>query len=81
MKNMLLLLVLMIFVVSNSNGQSCQWAEKIAGTSYDYAQSTVVDANGNVYVAGYFYSATLTLNNGKTLTNSGINVLYNDKFS
>ncbi len=54
----------------NSSGV-CQWAEKIAGTSWDYAHSISTDANGNAYVAGYFNSATLTFNNGITLSNSG----------
>ena len=54
----------------NSSGM-CQWAEKIAGTGRDLASSISTDANGNVYVAGYFGSATLTFNNGITLSNRG----------
>ncbi|NLO20003.1 MAG: hypothetical protein GX121_09080 [Ignavibacteria bacterium] len=54
----------------NSDGV-CQWAEKIAGTSYDYAVSTRTDESGNVYVAGIFGSPTLIFNNGIILANSG----------
>jgi hypothetical protein len=37
----------------------CQWAKKIAGSNYDFVHSINTDANGNVYVAGYFESDTL----------------------
>jgi len=53
----------------NSSG-ICQWAEKIAGTDGDYARSISTDANGNVYVAGDFWSDTLTFNNEITLSKS-----------
>jgi len=54
----------------NSSGQ-CQWAEKLQGLRHDYAQSIKVDASGNVYVSGIFFSPTLSFNNGITLTNNG----------
>jgi len=60
-----------VFIVKYNSTGVCQWAEKIAGTDYDYANSIAVGTFGNVYVAGYFASPSLTLNNGITLSNSG----------
>ncbi len=45
----------------NSTG-TCQWANRIAGTGADVAQSITVDANENVFVAGTFYSSTVVFN-------------------
>ncbi len=64
----------------NSNG-ICQWAEKIAGFSEDNASSIAVDGSGNVYLTGYFISSTLTLNNGKVLTNIGSNDSFIAKYN
>jgi hypothetical protein len=47
----------------NSNG-ICQWAEKISGSSYDNANSIVVDENGNIFVSGAYESGLLNFNNG-----------------
>ncbi len=59
------------FIAKYNGDGVCQWAEKIAGTDYDYAYSISTDVSGNVYVAGYFGSDTLTFNNGKILSNGG----------
>jgi hypothetical protein len=39
--------------------------------SYDDVYSINTDANGNLYVAGYFDSPKLTFNNGIMLSSSG----------
>lgn len=36
------------------------WARRIGGTDTDGGQSTTVDAFGNLYVAGYFYSPSIS---------------------
>ena len=36
-----------------------RWSKKFGGSSSDYAYAVDVDANGNVYVAGYFYSSIM----------------------
>ncbi|NLO18798.1 MAG: hypothetical protein GX121_02795 [Ignavibacteria bacterium] len=50
----------------------CQWAQKIAGTDYDRIFSISADASGNAFVVGYFWSPTITFNNGVILSNSGV---------
>ncbi len=38
-----------------------EWAKTISGEDYDYAEDMVVDKMGNIYVTGYFWSPTLTI--------------------
>ena len=53
----------------NTNG-TCQWAQKIGGTESDEVWNVSVDRFGDIYVAGDFRSSLLSLNNGKSLTNT-----------
>ncbi|HPO64079.1 MAG TPA: hypothetical protein PK762_13455 [Candidatus Kapabacteria bacterium] len=57
------------FVKYNSNGV-CQWAEKIAGASYDGITCLAID-DLYLYIGGSFSSQVLNFNNEKTLFNIG----------
>jgi pimeloyl-ACP methyl ester carboxylesterase len=46
------------------------WAKRAGGAGSDQANSVAVEASGNVYVAGYFQSPTITFGS-TTLTNAG----------
>jgi len=50
------------------------WSKKFGGSSSDYAYAVDVDANGNVYVAGYFYSS-ISLG-GQTYSSKGSNDIF-----
>lgn len=64
----------LLFYVSNSifaQSNTWAWAKKGGGTVNDFVSRTIVDASGNVYVAGSFESVsitigTITVNNGGT---------------
>ena len=77
----ILLLVSIIYLLSLSLfSQSCQWVEKIGGLIYDDSRSIAVDSKGNVIVAGKFYSATLSFNNGITVNKVGDADVYLTKY-
>ncbi len=59
-----------VFVVKYNSSGNVLWAKSAGGTSYDAASSIAVDAVGNVYVAGYFTSPTITFDND-SLSNTG----------
>jgi hypothetical protein len=54
--------------ISYSQAPAWLWAKSAGGTYSDIVNSIAVDASGNTYVAGYFYSPTLTFGS-TTLTN------------
>jgi len=58
-----------IFLAKYAPNGNVLWAKSAGGTSYDVVISVAVDASGNIYVAGYFKSPTLTLGS-TTLTNA-----------
>jgi len=54
----------------NSDG-ICQWAEKIAGVSNDYASELVVNNLGDIFIAGEYGSSPIYFNNGINLNRQG----------
>lgn len=68
-------LISLLYVLNYSNvySQAPQWiwAKSAGGTSNDETNTVKVDASGNIYLAGYFGSPTLTFGS-TTLTNPGL---------
>ena len=62
----------------DANGNS-QWAKSAGGMNNDYASSISVDALGNTYVAGCFYSDTIIFS-PITLTNEGYQNIFISKY-
>ena len=51
------------FVVKYNSAGTPQWARRVGGTSADFANSVSTDSSGNIVVAGYYVSTTLTIYN------------------
>ncbi len=51
------------FVTVYCQTPNYEWAKTFTGANYDYAKDMVMDKLGNVYIAGYFSSPTLTIDN------------------
>jgi len=60
-----------IFLAKYDASGNVLWAKSAGGTDGDVASSVAVDASGNTYVAGWFYSPTLTFGS-TTLTNTNV---------
>jgi hypothetical protein len=54
-----------IFLTKFDSNGNVLWAKSEGGPNDDYATSVAVDASGNPYIAGYFYSSTI--NFGSTI--------------
>src|SRR6185503_10166366 len=79
MKNFFILIITsFICEITGVNAQASywQWAEKSTGSiKNDGAKCITVDGNGNSYVAGYFYSTTITLDTITLINfNNGIDI-------
>jgi hypothetical protein len=66
-----------LFVVKYSNTGSVIWAKSAGGTFIDIASSVASDKSGNIFLAGYYGSPTLTLGTTVLHNNGGV---YNDVF-
>ena len=54
----------------NAEGK-VEWAEGIGGTNGDYINAITETSDGGYIVGGYFYSSSIELGNGISLTNKG----------
>lgn len=69
----------MFLVKYDSNG-NVNWATKAGGIGYDYGTAVSLDSIGNIYVAGNFYSSSITFGTN-TLMNSGLGDFYIAKYN
>lgn len=60
-----------IFVAKYNSMGYLQWVQSGGGTNYDYLQGIDVDANGNVYITGYFYGTATFGGISKTAQSQG----------
>lgn len=70
-----------IFIAKYNNNGLCQWAQKIYGSSAEYAYSVALDNNNNLFITGHYNSSTLNFNNGIALSNSGSSDVFITKYS
>ncbi len=68
-----------LIVKYNTSGQ-VMWARSAGGNWNDFATSIKTDADGNVYITGYFNSPTITFDT-ITLTNVSVNNIFIAKYT
>ena len=59
-----------IFIAKFNSSGICQWARSVEGADDDFVNSISIDVSGNVYIAGFFRSRTLSFSSGIALANS-----------
>ncbi|MFH0991283.1 MAG: SBBP repeat-containing protein [bacterium] len=59
---------------ANAQSPGYLWAKSAGGTGADYGKSVSVDANGNVYVTGYFSSPSITFGATTFTSNSSFDI-------
>ncbi len=59
-----------VFLVKYDPNGNVLWATSFGGSDDDYATAVSTDRWGNVFIAGYFFSSSITIGS-TTLTNSG----------
>lgn len=59
-----------IFIVKYDSSGNVLWANSAGGIYYDLCNSASIDSQGNIFIAGFFYSPTITFG-ANTLTNAG----------
>ncbi len=60
-----------LFLVKYDNNQNVLWAVSYGGNGSDVASSVDVDETGNIYLGGYFTSASINFGGGVTVTRTG----------
>lgn len=74
------ILVLFLGLSYNSLAQQWQWASSFGNSNNDNSSTMTVDASGNIFVAGGYFNASLTIGSN-ILSNSGGGDLYIAKYS
>jgi hypothetical protein len=64
-----IILFALVVMIANAQSPNWKWAKSAGGLADDFGNSITTDASGNVYVTGYFLSATITFGS-YTLTNA-----------
>ena len=68
-----------IFVVKYDGAGNVLWAKSAGGTGSGIGTSISIDASGNSYITGYFFSPTITFGS-TTLTNAGSDDIFVVKY-
>jgi len=68
-----------IFLVKYDTGGNVLWAKSAGGTGDDLAYSIAADASGNVYLAGFFKSPTISFGCA-TISNAGFSDIFLAKY-
>ena len=79
MKNFILILTL--FVCNINVNATVPWSTYFGGTSDDWAQSSAIDASGNIYITGTTYSSGLATSGAHQTTFGGAYDAFVTKFN
>jgi hypothetical protein len=69
-----------IFIIKYATDGTLLWSKSVGGNGNDNAESVSTDANGNLYINGYFFSPTITFGT-TTLSNAGNDDIFIVKYN
>src|SRR6185312_1367172 len=72
--------MLLLFFCNYVSGQYCAWAKAVDGDGYNEGSGVCADANGNVFMTGFFKANPLSFGT-QTLSNYGVSNVYLAKYS
>ncbi len=73
--------LLCICIVFQAHAQNWNWAETAGGTLPDEANGCYQDANGNMYLRGFYFSSDINFGNGNELSNDGLSDGFTVKYN
>lgn len=81
MRILVLVVVVLAYITPIAYAQNWVWAETAGGTLPDEANGCHMDAAGNMYMSGFYFSGDINFGNGNELSNDGLSDGFTVKYN